>query len=66
MEQNISQEEIRRIIISDMVKKRNSIVPVQTGRNSNLKTTQGYWINKDSQALTIQYSVRGKGNKSND
>ena len=28
MEQHISQDEIRRIIISDMVKKRNSIVPV--------------------------------------
>ena len=28
MNQNISQEETRRIIISDMVKKRNSIVPV--------------------------------------
>lgn len=28
MEQHISQEEVRRIIISDMVKKRNSIVPV--------------------------------------
>ena len=28
MEQHISQEEIRRIIISDMVKKRSSIVPV--------------------------------------
>jgi len=28
MDQHISQEEIRRIIISDMVKKRNSIVPV--------------------------------------
>lgn len=28
MEQHISQEEVRRIIISDMVKKRNSIIPV--------------------------------------
>ena len=28
MEQNISQEEVRRIIINDMVKKRNSIVPI--------------------------------------
>ena len=28
MNQNISQEETRRIIISDMVKKRNSIVPI--------------------------------------
>lgn len=28
MEQYISQEETRRIIISDMVKKRNSIVPI--------------------------------------
>ena len=28
MEQHISQDEIRQIIISDMVKKRNSIVPV--------------------------------------
>lgn len=28
MEQYISQEEVRRIIISDMVKKRNSIVPI--------------------------------------
>jgi len=28
MDQHISQDEIRRIIISDMVKKRNSIVPV--------------------------------------
>ena len=28
MEQHISQEEVRKIIISDMVKKRNSIVPV--------------------------------------
>ena len=28
MEQHISQDEIRRIIISDMVKKRSSIVPV--------------------------------------
>ena len=28
MEQYISQDEIRRIIITDMVKKRNSIVPV--------------------------------------
>ena len=28
MEQHISQEEVRRIIISDMVKKRNSIVPL--------------------------------------
>lgn len=28
MKQHISQEEVRRIIISDMVKKRNSIVPV--------------------------------------
>lgn len=28
MKQDISQEEIRRIIISDMVKKRGSIVPV--------------------------------------
>ena len=28
MNQHISQEEVRRIIISDMVKKRNSIVPV--------------------------------------
>ena len=28
MEQHIPQEEVRRIIISDMVKKRNSIVPV--------------------------------------
>ena len=28
MNQNISQEEIRRIIISDMVKKRNTIVPI--------------------------------------
>lgn len=28
MEQYISQEEVRRIIISDMVKKRDSIVPV--------------------------------------
>ena len=28
MEQHIPQEEVRRIIISDMVKKRNTIVPV--------------------------------------
>ena len=28
MNKHISQDEIRRIIISDMVKKRNSIVPV--------------------------------------
>ena len=28
MNQHISQEEVRRIIISDLVKKRNSIVPV--------------------------------------
>ena len=28
MDQHISQDEIRRIIISDMVKKRNSIIPV--------------------------------------
>ena len=28
MEQKIPQEEIRRIIISDMVKKRNTIVPI--------------------------------------
>ena len=28
MTQNISQEETRKIIISDMVKKRNSIVPI--------------------------------------
>lgn len=135
MDQHISQEEIRRIIISDMVKKRNSIVPnfpltsmkergyyglsllpqysnkqgrflddfmdfvcknasdikqksevmreikkklfihgcnlpnwlfrflwqpTQTGRNSNLKTTQGYWINKEKPEDSFENFLKKK------